>query len=30
LSAKEDALAEQKSIQRKYENLMKEIERLKE
>merc|ERR1712146_863621 len=30
LSAKEDAIAEQKSIQRKNENLLKEIERLKE
>jgi hypothetical protein len=30
LSAKEDAIAEQKAIQRKSENLLKEIERLKE
>lgn len=30
LSAKEDAIAEQKAIQRKNENLLKEIERLKE
>ena len=30
LSAKEDAIAEQKSIQRKNENLVKEVERLKE
>jgi len=30
LSAKEDAIAEQKSIQRKNDNLLKEIERLKE
>jgi len=30
LSAKEDAISEQKSIQRKNDNLLKEIERLKE
>lgn len=28
--AKDDAIAEQKAMQRKYENLMKEHERLKE
>merc|ERR1712054_172868 len=30
LSAKEDAMSEQKSLQRKNDNLLKEIERLKE
>ena len=30
LTAKEDAVSEMKSIQRKYENAVKEIERLKE
>ena len=30
LTAKEDALSELKNIQRKYENSIKEIERLKE
>jgi len=30
LTAKEDAMSELKSIQRKYENAVKEIERLKE
>ena len=30
LSAKEDAISELKNIQRKYENSVKEIERLKE